>query len=238
MTDILDNPLETVEKNSIHMLKASAFYPGLFLIQLMILVMGESLWGIDKWVSITYIALGLGMAYALSYKITDIENFPIKYDPLSHNTKLGRRTVVIQASYYLFSFVITWTAMLVAVYYGLIVNQEIMVGQATGLFIMNVCLVSPTETMVFHGMIPDRLKKYFKGYRHQRMIYYGISQGIFAIFHFAVQQGNIYTLGTTMVFGCIFLYIAENYGLASAMGAHTAWNLVVLGILSGGLIYG
>lgn len=229
--------LETVEKNSIHMLKASAFYPGLVLLQLLVLVTGEGLWGISFQVSITYTVLPLAVAWALGYKITDIEKFPVRSDPISKNTRMGTRAVAVQATYYLIGFIITWTALLVAVYYGAVVPQKIMVGKATGLLIMNLCLVSPSETMVFQAMIPNSIERYFKGYKNQRALKYVISQLIFAGFHFWAYQGNISLMLTSTIFGGLFLYISETYGLSCCMGTHTAWNLVVLGVLSGGLIY-
>jgi hypothetical protein len=103
--------------------------------------------------------------------------------------------------------------------------------------------VAPVEETIFRGV----LKEYMKGWK-----LYFIPLGIiltsaaFAVTHYAVYGGVASSLWWAFLMGCVF-YLGTEFkpsrkmgplGVPGAIGMHTAFNLVVLGVLTGGIVSG
>ena len=93
--------------------------------------------------------------------------------------------------------------------------------------------VAPVEETIFRGVLKD----YFAGWRLW-VVPLGIilTSAMFAVTHYAVYGGAVMSLWWAFIMGCVFYLIASWKGVPSSTGAHTAYNLFILGILSGGII--
>jgi len=93
--------------------------------------------------------------------------------------------------------------------------------------------VAPVEESIFRGV----LREYFKGWRLWYLpLGVIITSILFAITHYAVYGGALNSMIWAFAMGCVFYYMATWKGVAGSTGSHTAYNLFVLGILSGGIV--
>lgn len=93
--------------------------------------------------------------------------------------------------------------------------------------------VAPVEETIFRGILKD----YFAGWKlYWIPLGVVLTSSMFAITHYAVYGGAVMSLWWAFVMGCVFYLIANWKGVPSSTGAHTAYNLFVLGILSGGIV--
>lgn len=77
-------------------------------------------------------------------------------------------------------------------------------------------VVAYTEELIFRGVLPKFLTTIG-------------SNLLFAVFHWYAYSGNLVSILIAFIFGMIFSFVAEKFGLMSAVGMHTAWNLKILG---------
>jgi membrane protease YdiL (CAAX protease family) len=77
-------------------------------------------------------------------------------------------------------------------------------------------VVAYTEELIFRGILPKFLTVIG-------------SNLLFGIFHWYAYSGDIYSILIATIFGFVFSFVAERFGLMSAVGMHTAWNLRILG---------
>jgi hypothetical protein len=228
----IDEALEDATEPIQRLLQASDLYPILIIAQLFLLVTGEYLFSINRWATITYIILPLGVMYSLGMEFQELNKLTYIKDPLSKALpgNFKRDSLAVQALYYLGSFWMFYGIFLTAAWAGYLGHGQVDALEARSLMAFNFVLVAPSETIVFHGVLPLWLRKHFQGLKWAVPAEYGLSQIIFAGFHIAVYGWEPTALFSAFVMGCIFLYISKNYGLAPTMGAHSAYNLVVLGI--------
>ena len=93
--------------------------------------------------------------------------------------------------------------------------------------------VAPVEESIFRGV----LREYFKGWKLWYLpLGVIITSILFAITHYAVYGGATNSMIWAFAIGCVFYYMATWRGVPTSTGAHTAYNLFVLGILSGGIV--
>ena len=93
--------------------------------------------------------------------------------------------------------------------------------------------VAPVEETIFRGI----LKEYFAGWKLWILpLGIIITSVLFAITHYAVYGGALFSMVWAFIMGCVFYVMANWKGVPSSTGAHTAYNLFVLGILSGGIV--
>ena len=103
--------------------------------------------------------------------------------------------------------------------------------------------VAPVEETIFRGV----LKEYFKGWKLW-IVPMGIivTSALFSITHYAVYGGNPLSLWWAFLMGGVF-YLMTMFkpsktngplGVPGSIGAHTCYNLFILGILSGGILTG
>lgn len=151
--------------------------------------------------------------------------------PMSHNSLL------IQLIYFLVFFGLIGTLMFFAELYTPIQADNIILPHALGTIAYHLILVVPAETIVFHGIIPLKIRMYFNNVNipnWQKIgIRYGISQAIFSLSHIFVYGYSLSGLTWAFAWGIIFLAIAESFGLSATMGAHFGVN----GVLSGALAH-
>ena len=101
--------------------------------------------------------------------------------------------------------------------------------------------VAPVEETIFRGV----LKEYFKGWRLW-IIPMGIivTSALFSVTHYAVYGGNPLSMWWAFLMGGVF-YLMTMFkpsktngplGVPGSIGAHTCYNLFILGILAGGIV--
>jgi len=103
---------------------------------------------------------------------------------------------------------------------------------------LHAIFVAPVEETTFRGVLKERMKGWMLYSIPLGII---ITSGLFAITHFAVYRGQIMSIWWAFLMGGVF-YLFTNFkplksrgplGVPGAIGAHTCYNLFVLGILSG-----
>lgn len=77
-------------------------------------------------------------------------------------------------------------------------------------------VVGYTEELVFRASLPKILGDL-------------ISNLLFAVFHWYSYGGNVLAVAVAFIFGMIFSLLRDKFGLMGSVGAHTAWNLKILG---------
>lgn len=223
-------------------LKAEQFWVIIVIVQLFLLVSGEMVYSIDRWMTITYIVLPISAATALvlfgGMSREELFGRP-RRDFITRFLKLSDRTIFVQLLYCLVAFLATWAVLLALTMSGNLATQTTMEPAVLSVFLGQLLLVAPSETLTFQVLIPRWLDaKFLAGKAKQRLfLRYAVSQGLFAVFHFAAY-GQVWTaLVGPLVSGCVFLALTENYGASTAIGCHLAWNLSILGIITGGIIH-
>jgi hypothetical protein len=228
-------------------LTSGMIYAFIILIQLFLLVNGED-YGLAWDVTATYILLPIGFAGALVFFARKLPEDLLprepRLDPITRvffpeDYALGRRPFVVQVLYYFLAMGAMYLIVQVLIYNGMIQVQQMTVGMAWVLILFQVCLVSTSETLVFHAMLPKLLNDHFlpRSNNLRLILRYSVSQAIFAWFHVSAYGGeSSYMLGA-FIFGCVvFLPVAENLGVVPCMGVHAAWNLGISGLLTAPLI--
>jgi membrane protease YdiL (CAAX protease family) len=113
-----------------------------------------------------------------------------------------------------------------------------------GLVIMQVLYVAVSEEFVFRYALPQILMAKFKNW-----LAFLIPQITFALYHMAAYQGDWDSIIIAFIFGCVMMfcyripikspvwsrYLGPRLGYGFCVGCHAAYNLVLLGVLSGGI---
>lgn len=142
-------------------------------------------------------------------------------------------------------FILMFAGLIVANTYlldGALSSNTIVSSAVYPMLFLTVFFVAPVEETIFRGVLRD----YFKDLRF-RWLPLGIliTSGAFAIMHQAVYQGEVMSLWWAFIMGCVF-YLAVSFkpsktraalGVPGAIGMHSCYNLFVLGILSGGIVF-
>lgn len=228
-------------------LAARNLYGWIILAQLFLLWNGEYLYGISSWMVIGYLVgptlLTVGMltmtrtnkGTPLTWESIEKSMMP-KKDLLSKYISSSIKTTTyfsagIQIIYFSLATGLSAIVFMGLIMAGYLVPQATPAGMALPLIISNLILVIPAETYMFHGIVPMFTEMTVKKSQYSQWIMYGVSQGIFALFHYAATGGSAGSMAFIFGMGVILLYIARNYGLPAAAGVHFAWNMAVLGIL-------
>ena len=105
---------------------------------------------------------------------------------------------------------------------------------ATVMLFFTVFFVAPTEELLFRGVLPNlNEERYVLGKVPLILV---MSQVVFALFHYAAYGGIGSAMVITFALGLIWVFAARRWSLYATMGSHTAYNLCVLGVLSGGVL--
>jgi membrane protease YdiL (CAAX protease family) len=113
-----------------------------------------------------------------------------------------------------------------------------------GIIAMQVLYVAMSEEFVFRYALPQILMAKFKSW-----VALLIPQFTFAIYHMAAYQGDVTSIVIAFIFGCLMMaaygirirspipkkWLGSRWGLGFCIGCHASYNLVILGILSGGI---
>ena len=106
--------------------------------------------------------------------------------------------------------------------------------EAWAMSLFTIFLVAPCEELIFRGIIPGIVKLY-EPFKKIPIFLIG-SQGVFAIFHVAAYGGVSAAMIPTFILGIILVYAAQKYSLYFTMGCHAAYNMCLLGIMTGGIL--
>lgn len=115
-----------------------------------------------------------------------------------------------------------------------------------GIMVMQILFVAVSEEFVFRYTLPQIFQAKFR--REYRWLALLIPQVSFGLYHWAAYGGDWVSMVVAMVFGCLLMYayyipitgkwaawLGPRLGLGFCIGVHAAYNLVLLGVLSGGV---
>lgn len=241
----MDETSELTEPASL-LLASRNFYVIVILLQAFLLINGEYLYQISQAAASIYLFLPLSLIFYMLW-MTKMENGkPVSWEMLEGSMK-GRRdplseylrkagwsvsyfSVGIQLIYLSLAFMLTFVILLFVVRQGLLEVGEMTAIQARSAIIYTLVLVAPAETMIFHSIIPLWTELTFKKSQYCLYLTYGISQAVFACYHYAAYGGVFQSLIFAFFMGILFLWVCRSYGLPAAIGTHAAWNLVIYGL--------
>ena len=109
---------------------------------------------------------------------------------------------------------------------------DITQSEATAMLYFTVVFVAPAEELLFRGVLPNL---------HYERRVLGVplvlvaSQALFSVFHVAAYGGIGAPMIITFVLGVAWVFVARWTSLFTTMGSHAAYNLCVLGVLTGGV---
>jgi membrane protease YdiL (CAAX protease family) len=174
------------------------------------------------------------LAYILMFTFT----LAVTKDKLSmwvHSTSLTQGAVS-----FLLGFLLMFTGLLVMdtyVFNGTVSGAGISIVSFYPVLLLTMFFVAPVEETMFRGVMPE----YFKGW-HLWAIPLApvITSAAFAVTHIFAYQGAVMSLQWAFVMGLVFygvsrysLFKGQRLGVPGSTGAHAAYNLFVLGVLTG-----
>lgn len=174
------------------------------------------------------------LAYILMFTFT----LAITKDKLSlwvHQT-----SVTQGAMHFLIGFVLMLTGLMVLdqfVFSGSIAGDSVSSLAFYPIIFLTIFFVAPVEETMFRGVMPEYFKK-----MHLWAIPLAplITSAAFAVTHVMVYQGNLMSIQWAFVMGLVFYGVSRyaflkgrKLGVPGSTGAHAAYNLFVLGILTG-----
>jgi len=151
------------------------------------------------------------------------------------------KSIVCQLLYYITFILLGWLVAILLFQAGIISIGSIILPNVMAIIFFQLILVSVSETLVFHVIIPMKLRAFFKDKlkpRGSTFLTYVLSQGVFSLFHAPAFNYQPLPLLLAFLWGLSFLAITDYYGASSTMGFHFGVNMVLSGILSGGIISG
>jgi len=254
-TDIEEAALEPASL----LLKSRNFYVILILAQFFLLINGEYLYQIDAGAASLYLFVPITLiGYMLI--MTKLDNGkPISWQDLE-SSMIGRKDFLskylrkadwsvsyfslgVQLIYFTFAILLTSTILMVLIYQGHLQVGVVDAIQARSAIIYTTILVAPSETLIFHAIIPlwvyltfakltDKMDLVVAQVEKRVVITYVVSQLIFGFYHFAAYGGNTTSIIMAIGMGMVFLYSARNFGIPFAIGVHAGWNLAIIGVLT------
>ena len=152
-------------------------------------------------------------------------------------------SVGIQLIYFTFAVMFTSVLMMVLIKQGFLTAGVVDAIQARNAIIYQTILVAPSETLIFHAIIPlwvyltfakmtDKMDLIIGKVEKRVVITYILSQLIFGFYHFAAYGGSLGSIAVAIMLGFIFLFCVRSYGISFAIGVHLGWNLAIIGVLT------
>ena len=207
--------------------------PLVVLAQLFLFVAGGYLFG-PEWPhdgALLYILMVLGALALAQYTASTV--------PAAERREYWDRLVptapVLQGlAHWAVGFMVTWA--LILVLFEVVLGYDWpLIASSTALVMLyfTAFFVAPSEEVLFRGVLPNlNVERYVLGRIPLILI---LSQVVFALFHIAAYGGVGSPMVVTFGLGLIWVFIARRLSLYATMGSHAAYNLCVLGVLSGGV---
>lgn len=248
---------ETITEPASLMLSSRNFFVILMLGQFFLLINGEYLYNISPGAaSLYFFTPSALMWYMLT--MTKLDNGgQVTWSDLEDSMR-GRKdwlskylrkaewsvsyfSVGVQLIYFTFAFMLTSTILLFLIYQGQLQVGIVDAIQARNAIIYHSILVAPSETLIFHAIIPlwvyltfakmtSKMDLILGQVEKRIVITYILSQVIFGVYHFAAYGGDWTTIAVAVALGFLFLYCVRNYGIAFAIAVHLSWNIAVIGV--------
>lgn len=141
--------------------------------------------------------------------------------------------------HWLAGFSVTAPTVYVLFTYGLSYDwPTIAHAQAAPAVVFTLFFVAPVEELIFRGILPrelEPLERVRLGGRRVPVLVFG-TQVLFAVFHWSAYGGLGLAMLVAVILGCVWVVAARRLSLAFTMASHTAYNLLVMGVLSGGVL--
>jgi membrane protease YdiL (CAAX protease family) len=212
-----------------HLLNVHIAYLLLF-IMLIFWLNGSKLWG-PYWEEQTALAYMLMMALALSYSSGAVKG----------KLWLSQVTIADGVKSLVVGFFVGW-AVVIMLYSTLFSGsvRTIAADAVAPAIVLTVFYVALVEETIFRGILKEWI-----GHVRFSWVPLGavIISGMFAIMHYAVYAGALMPLWWAFVMGLAFFYFTKfpigggkTVGVPGSIGFHAAYNLCVLGVLTGGIV--
>jgi hypothetical protein len=190
------------------------------------------------WYFINYKEEGFSQSVALIYILIPV--VLLAYSMLG-KAVLEELKLIYTLIFAFLGFVAAWAFTLIVLgsYLGMSFGT-IATTAVSGTIVMQCLFVAPSEELAFRFILPQYLKSKFR--THLKWLALIIPQVSFALFHFGVYSGDWTNMAISFLFGCTLMvlygckFLGERLGLGFCIGAHAAYNLVLLGVLSGGFV--
>lgn len=224
---------ETRGKEAYRLVSELMLFPMVVLAMLFFYVSGSYLFGPD-W-------SGSGTELYIIMVLVAMSMAWFAVEPLSREERRERiaqllpfGSVVRGAFLWFTGFLVTWLAVLVLFEQGMGYEWPTLTrSSALASFYLTIFLVTPGEEILFRGVLPNLSdERYLVGF--VPVILVG-SQATFAVFHLAAYGGFGMPMLTVFILGVVWVLAARRWGLWLTMGSHAAYNLSILGILTGGV---
>jgi membrane protease YdiL (CAAX protease family) len=138
-------------------------------------------------------------------------------------------------------FVTTWAVVVMVYGYGMGMEfGAVPVTAVWGAVITQVLFVACSEELAFRYVIPTYLAEKWPR-THAKLIAAVLSSAAFAMFHLAAYGGNHFSLMLAFIIGMLWMgaynipFRGGKLGLGFTIGSHAAYNLTLIGVLSGGI---
>lgn len=127
---------------------------------------------------------------------------------------------------FLIGFVITVILMTILAGSGFIGKSTIPAALLLPMLLMQICIIAPAEELMFRGVLLS-----YVGIIASALLFaawHGVTYGLWA-----GSSNAWFALFSAFVFGIIMGMVARNpqFGIPACIGAHAAWNLVMVGVL-------
>jgi|GEM_PF-4224145 len=228
----METATEGRESNAQALLIGLPLFPLLVLAQLFLFVTGAYLFG-PEWSSdgaLLYIAMVLGALALAQYALGAVP----EERRAAYRARLVPTAPVLEgAAQWWAGFLVTYAVVLVL--FELVMGYDWPAIAPTTALVMvyfTVFFVAPSEELLFRGVLPNlHVERYVLGVP----VLLVASQAVFALFHMAAYGGLGVSMFVTFGLGMVWVFAARRLSLYATMGSHAAYNLCVLGVLTGGV---
>lgn len=152
---------------------------------------------------------------------------------------LDRFTILRLVFHGFLGFMVTWAFMLIV--YGQFLGVQFGTVPATavwGAVLTQVLYVACSEELAFRYILPTYLREKFPKAKYLPNV---LAAASFAFFHSAAYGGNYRSMALAFIVGLVWTFLyqfklnGQKLGLGFTIGSHAAYNLTLVGVLSGGI---
>lgn len=181
---------------------------------------------------------GLDTMTALIYMV-----IPMGFSMYSSRTMTAVRAITVQ-DVLLYAMIAFFTTLpLVYGFYAVVLG----VGMGTtprevlwGTIVTQVLFVAPSEELAFRFIIPGwisrKMSKDGRPAKDSFLLTAIITAGIFSFMHLSAYSANVTSLAIAFIVGLCWALVYRRYGIGATIGSHAAYNLLVAGVLTGGVV--
>lgn len=192
----------------------------LFLFQIIALIpLSSYLTGLEWQVAITYMIIPMGFSLYSARTLTAVRSITVK-DVLLYSQMAFWGTLPLVYGLYSVVLGVPMGTTGKDVLWGTIITQ--------------VLFVAPSEELAFRYIIPGWVSRMLG--KDSFLLTAIITAGIFSFMHLSAYSANVTSLAIAFIVGLCWALVYRRFGIGATIGSHAAYNLLVAGILTGGVV--